>query len=113
MVTLSNGAVIRKGRYYSDMKVGSWEFFHPLLGMMQLVTFKKGIPTSEEFIDYKTSSPFNGTTMPFRSYDGQYQVAKIRNGKRDGFTKILDSHGNLIKRIRYEEGIELIKEVSQ
>lgn len=110
---LHDGTFIEKGRYTLNKKDGYWEFYYPQWGIIQIVTFRLGIPISEEYIDYRTSAPFNGTTVPFRSYDGQYQIAKIRNGKRDGLTKILDSHGNLIKRIRYDDGIELIKEVPQ
>jgi antitoxin component YwqK of YwqJK toxin-antitoxin module len=105
-VTLRDGTVLRKGKYYAGYKDGSWEFSHPLSGIKQLVDFEHGVPTHEQFVDFRTSNPYNGTAH-IRSFDGKYQIAKIRDGKRDGPTKILDAHGNLIKRIKYDSGVEV------
>lgn len=103
--SLSNGTVLQKGKYKAGLKIGTWEYRHPSDELTQHVIFIDGIPKGEEFIDSRTSSPFNGTAR-FNSFDGQYQIAKIRKGKRDGLTKTFDEKGNLVRRVQYDEGVE-------
>lgn len=103
------GQIIAEGAIYNGtfVYIGLIRLFAGDNGAWTYYDYNKGIITQESdkqdgAVTYKTLSgePFSGV------YENDREIIKIKNGLRDGVTKVIDSTtGKIIKKVTYSKGI--------
>ncbi len=100
---------IESGQYLNNKKHGTWirKLFNQ--GILLKTEYEEGILQNELFLDVNTQKTVSGK-FKIPSTVGNYELAKIKHGKRDGKSIIYDSHGNAIEIRKYKNGILIKKQ---
>ncbi len=95
-----------EGEYSLDNKKGVWKYFYPVNNILVKSTYSNNKLTDEVFLIMDSLLPFSGTFSKITENDNSEEI-KIKNGQRNGNTKIIDNNGNVISKIKYKKGIKI------
>ncbi|HLS31061.1 MAG TPA: hypothetical protein VK021_09410 [Flavobacteriaceae bacterium] len=102
-----DGKLIKSGEYFKENKKGTWiEYFHEQNVQLE-IEYKNNKPsTIEKYVEINSKNPFSGNFIFIDSERNLKEDRRIRNGYRQGRTKIYNlKTDKLIKRERYRTGV--------
>lgn len=101
-----DGKVIEEGTYKNNTKVGSWTNYYYDQKVKTIFEFDVyGNIQSEFYYDLKKEMPFSGEFVFRQKGSGIIEERKIKDGLRNGTTRIKDANDKTIKKISYKDGV--------
>ena len=103
-ISLKSGEMLMQGTYKEGHFDGELTGHYNNQELIQIEHYKDGVFISEDFKEMTTLDPYSGEVV-LTSSNNTFEIVKIKNGKRHGFTKIIDHNGDTTKKTKYKKGI--------
>ncbi|KJD32935.1 hypothetical protein PK35_08135 [Tamlana nanhaiensis] len=102
-----DGSLETKGNMFKGEKTGKWENNYPKQNVKVITNYKsrKGLILSEFYYNLQTNKFFSGDFIYRNNKTGDYQIRRIKNGYRNGFTTYFNRDGLKLKKEKYKDGV--------
>ncbi len=105
-ITVKN-LVINEGEFCNNSPCGNWKTYYTEQNVYSSKKYSQGIVIEDYYYNLTTNSKYNGRLTIYN--DSERITYKIKDGLKDGKSKIYNSIGTLIDTIDYKNGIKINK----